>query len=252
MDGNDCGGGRYNQTALTVMGPASTTDAGSKIRRLVPRPSRQPVASGKKSALRRPVSRVLSMSLRTIDGHSSGTSVAGRLARPTRAAARKPACRRPEGPGRPPLFGLAPGGVYRAVPVAGDAVRSYRTLSPLPAAPKRGRRFAFCGTFPGVAPAGRYPAPCFRGARTFLPPQGFPVAEGGHPAVWRRLYIGNPPRMLNRRSQEGPPAGRRSPHPRRRRCGTAGNGAERRQRLPPRRRDSRIPPASSKHPRALP
>ena len=31
-------------------------------------------------------------------------------------------------------------------------------------------RFAFCGTFPGVAPAGRYPAPRFRGARTFLPP----------------------------------------------------------------------------------
>ncbi len=30
------------------------------------------------------------------------------------------------------------------------------------------RRFAFCGTFPGVAPAGDYPAPCFRGARTFL------------------------------------------------------------------------------------
>ncbi len=26
----------------------------------------------------------------------------------------------------------------------------------------------FCGTFPGVAPAGRYPAPCLRGARTFL------------------------------------------------------------------------------------
>ncbi len=32
---------------------------------------------------------------------------------------------------------------------------------------KRGR-FAFCGTVPGVAPAGHYPAPCFRGARTFL------------------------------------------------------------------------------------
>ena len=28
----------------------------------------------------------------------------------------------------------------------------------------------FCGTFPEVAPAGRYPAPCFHGARTFLPP----------------------------------------------------------------------------------
>ena len=33
----------------------------------------------------------------------------------------------------PPLLGLAPGGVYRAVTVAGHAVRSYRTLSPLPA-----------------------------------------------------------------------------------------------------------------------
>jgi len=30
------------------------------------------------------------------------------------------------------LFGLAPGGVYRAVRVATFAVRSYRTLSPLP------------------------------------------------------------------------------------------------------------------------
>src|SRR5215207_10751410 len=34
---------------------------------------------------------------------------------------------------RPPLFGLAPGGVYRAAPVARRAVRSYRTVSPLPA-----------------------------------------------------------------------------------------------------------------------
>ena len=31
-------------------------------------------------------------------------------------------------------------------------------------------RYPFCGTFPRVAPAGRYPAPCFRGARTFLHP----------------------------------------------------------------------------------
>ncbi|CAH1664617.1 conserved hypothetical protein [Chelatococcus asaccharovorans] len=30
------------------------------------------------------------------------------------------------------LFGFAPGGVYRAVCVTADAVRSYRTLSPLP------------------------------------------------------------------------------------------------------------------------
>ena len=32
----------------------------------------------------------------------------------------------------PPLFGLAPGGVYLATTVTGRAVRSYRTLSPLP------------------------------------------------------------------------------------------------------------------------
>jgi hypothetical protein len=33
----------------------------------------------------------------------------------------------------PPLFGLAPGVVYRAAPVTGNAVGSYPTLSPLPA-----------------------------------------------------------------------------------------------------------------------
>jgi hypothetical protein len=38
------------------------------------------------------------------------------------------------------------------------------------------RRFAFCGAIPGVAPAGRYPAPCFRGARTFLHRGGRAVA----------------------------------------------------------------------------
>src|SRR5438045_5666373 len=75
------------------------------------------------------------------DGHSSGTFVAERLARPTRAAARKA---RPAAPARgqrrlPLLLGLAPGGVYPAAAVAGGAVRSYRTISPLPpAAPEGG------------------------------------------------------------------------------------------------------------------
>ena len=67
----------------------------------------------------------------------------------------------------PPLFGLAPGGVCRAVPVAGSAVGSYPTVSPLPGT--RPGRFHFCGTFPEVALAGSWPAPSFRGARTFLP-----------------------------------------------------------------------------------
>ena len=103
--------------------------------------------------------------------------------RPGRRFEDKPAGRQPEGAsGRPSLFGFAPGGVYRAAPVAGRAVRSYRTLSPLPAAHARGGRFAFCGTVPGVAPAGRYPAPYLRGARTFLPPRL--RGTGGHPTVW--------------------------------------------------------------------
>jgi hypothetical protein len=75
-----------------------------------------------------------------------------------------------------------------------DACRSYLVLlpvgfslpPPLPAArcaltapfhpcrppgmPETDRRCTFCGTFPGVAPAGRYPAPHLRGARTFLSP----------------------------------------------------------------------------------
>ena len=74
----------------------------------------------------------------------------------------------PEGFPSTSLFGLAPGGVCRAAPVARRAVGSYPTLSPLPRSRSAIARFAFCGTFPGVAPAGCYPAPCFRGARTFL------------------------------------------------------------------------------------
>jgi hypothetical protein len=72
----------------------------------------------------------------------------------------------PDEPGMapPPLFGLAPGGVYPAAAVTGGSVRSYRTVSPLPVryrsegtflGPRSRGRFVFCGTVPGVAPAGR-------------------------------------------------------------------------------------------------
>jgi len=59
-----------------------------------------------------------------------------------------------------PLFGLAPGGVCRAIDLTVDAVSSYLTFSPLPA--RRGELglYVFCGTFPGIAPGGRYPPPC--------------------------------------------------------------------------------------------
>jgi hypothetical protein len=63
-----------------------------------------------------------------------------------------------------PLFGLAPGGVFRAADVAASAVRSYRTFSPLPD-PLR----AIGGSFSVAlsvdtpetgAPPRRYLAPC--------------------------------------------------------------------------------------------
>ena len=78
------------------------------------------------------------------------------------------------------LLGLAPGGVCHARPVTRPAVRSYRTISPLPCDPtsRAAGRYLFCGTVPvPVGPTdraeqngGRYPPPRFRGARTFLPP----------------------------------------------------------------------------------
>lgn len=95
--------------------------------------------------------------------HSSGTPVAGRLTQPTRTTGLETA-----GVASASfLFGFAPGGVYHAGPVAGSAVGSYPTFSPLPEAHLR--RFDLCGTFPKVTLAGRYPAPSFHGARTFLP-----------------------------------------------------------------------------------
>jgi hypothetical protein len=74
------------------------------------------------------------------DGHSSGTLVARRFEQPTRTAwdlDTDPEATRRDG-GRcpaPSLFGFAPGGVCRAAGVAASAVRSYRTVSPLPPLP---------------------------------------------------------------------------------------------------------------------
>src|SRR5438477_9176861 len=74
---------------------------------------------------------------RTIrDGHSSGAMFAHCLEQPTRTAGLTSprgviACA--NSPLKPSLFGFAPGGVYHAGSVAGAAVRSYRTFSPLPA-----------------------------------------------------------------------------------------------------------------------
>src|SRR6202030_127689 len=147
----------------------------------------------KKSARRR-VSRVLSRPVGAPLELVLGAGMAIPLGRPLPSASCDRPERRREGPPGIPqggclplLLGLAPGGVFPAAAVAGGAVRSYRTVSPLPAArcSETDRRCTFCGTFPGVAPAGRYPAPYLRGARTFLPPH---KAESGHPAVWHYKF----------------------------------------------------------------
>ena len=111
-----------------------------------------------------------------LDGHSSGTTVASRLARPTRTTTRKPVCRPPCGTDRSSLLGLAPGGVCRAVPVAGDAVRSCRTLSPLPAAERPA--VCFLWHFPWGRP------------RRALPGTVFPWSPDFPPAPMRRRPSG--------------------------------------------------------------
>src|SRR5690348_17109122 len=113
------------------------------------------------------------------DGHSSGTPVAERLARPTRMTGRK----RPRPCGQPSLLGLAPGGVCPAAAVAGDAVRSYRTISPLPPGPPFGGRGGgmFLWHFPWGRPRRALPGTVFPWSPDFPPPA---EAKSGHPAIW--------------------------------------------------------------------
>jgi hypothetical protein len=116
-----------------------------------------------------------------MDGHSSGTPVAERLARPTRAATRKHRCRLP---GVPPLFGLAPGGVCRAASVAGRAVGSYPTVSPLPAR-RTGQAVCFLWHFPWGRPRRMLSGTVFPWSPDFPHPQPFGSRWCGRPAGWQ-------------------------------------------------------------------
>ncbi len=110
---------------------------------------------------------------RRMDGHSSGTPVAGRLARPTRTAARKPACppdTRRRRPAAVPTWSCSRWGLPCRPRRRGRGALLPPRFALTGARERAGRRYVFCGTVPGVAPAGRYPAPFLRGARTFLPP----------------------------------------------------------------------------------
>ena len=86
----------------------------------------------------------------------------------------------------PLLLGLAPGGVFPAAAVAGSAVRSYRTISPLPpAAPKggRARRCVSVALSLGSPPPGvtRHRASVEPGLSSLRRANS---TKSGHPTVW--------------------------------------------------------------------
>ena len=66
--------------------------------------------------------------------------------------------------------------------------------------------FDFCGTFPGVAPAGRYPAPCLRGARTFLDAKRTAAARpaGARGMGVSRFCVKGPPRWISGQARRLP------------------------------------------------
>ena len=138
------------------------------------------------------------------DGHSSGTFVAERLARPTRAAARqaRPATPLDRDTGTPPAaptwscsrWGLP---CRRRCRRRGALLPHHFTLAARRPERRTSSAVCFCGTFPGVAPAGRYPAPCLRGARTFLPTPSELDEERPSDRLAGKIWDGAP-RLSNR------------------------------------------------------
>jgi hypothetical protein len=151
------------------------------------------------SRISRPVSRVLCGAgpRPARDGHSSGTPVARRFEQPTRTAgpghrswSTAAACATPWLHAVPIRFCSRWGLPCRLRCRKRGALLPHRfTLAAAPPpSPRAGtarkgpRRSVFCGTFPRVAPAGRYPAPHAHGARTFLPgPPCRPTGGVGRP-----------------------------------------------------------------------
>ena len=122
------------------------------------------------------VSRILSAA-EAACSHFSGPAVADWLVRATRSGTRGRG-RRTEV--RQELLALARGGVCRALPVTGKAVRSYRTVSPLPRTPRGAvRRSVLCCTVPRTHPRVRVAVSHHR----VQPCPDFPPAASRSPAA---------------------------------------------------------------------
>ncbi len=137
--------------------------------------------SRSKENARRPVSRVLCPLARVTTIHLGRLLPSASRDRPGRLPDDRLPTSRSSSTCRPYLV-LLPVGFTLPLPL--PAARCALT-APFHPYPPEGGRFAFCGTVPGIAPAGCYPAPCHRGARTFLP-RGVTL-EGGRPAVWHAV-----------------------------------------------------------------
>ena len=123
-----------------------------------PRPVNPRACAMEKS---RPLSRVLSWTVIPLGCASprSSSDLPGSPMRATWCGRHAP---------RASLFGLAPGGVCRAADVAIRAVRSYRTISPLPAPLARHLGGIFLLHFPWARAPQALPGTVPYGARTFL------------------------------------------------------------------------------------
>ena len=137
-------------------------------------------------AVRRPVSRVLSRDgrNRSGDGHSSGTFVTKRLARPTRAAMRRPIRHRGKSRNiRRSYLVLLPVGF--ALPPPLPAARCALTAPFHPCRPhpegQNGLGGVFLWHFPWGRPRRALPGTAPPWSPDF-PPSAF--AKGGHPTVW--------------------------------------------------------------------
>jgi hypothetical protein len=158
-----------------VAGFKRATDMGGPVK-----PSHVARASVRNSDASRPISRVLwGRFLRLRDGHSSGTSVAGRLEQPTRAAGLKTSLEKTP---RRPYSVLLPVGFAMPPAVTGGAVRSYRTLSPLPR--MRG------GLLSVALSLGSPPPDVIRHRVSVEPGLSSPLARSGRPAGWHALDVG--------------------------------------------------------------
>ena len=129
--------------------------------------------------------RLLAQAIR--DGHSSGTTFARGLEQPTRTASLTSPCgvfACANEPALPSLFGLAPGVVCHAVSVAGPAVRSYRTFSPLLAPPFIGVEEAVRSLWhcPWGRPRRMLSGTVCRWSPDFPLPQPFDRSRSGRPA----------------------------------------------------------------------